>query len=312
MVQHLTSLDGVNLQHVWLTIGSFDGVHLGHQELIRELNINAHEDGALSVVLSFYPHPAVVLRGKKGPFYLTTPDERAILLDELGTDVVITHPFTSEVALTSAHDFIEYLKSHLVFQQLWVGYDFALGHGREGDVDTLKLLGKEFDYRVQVIQPVVLDGQKVSSSQIRNLISGGNIEAANKLLGRAYRLSGEVVHGDGRGRLIGIPTANLEINDEKLIPGAGVYACKAEINGKQWQAAVNIGIRPTFDSPDQLSHVEVHLLDCSQDLYGQQIYIDFISRLRGEQRFPSVQALIDQVHSDIAQTRKTVTVNPQI
>jgi riboflavin kinase / FMN adenylyltransferase len=312
MVQHLTSLDGVNLQHVWLTIGSFDGVHLGHQELIRELNKKAHEDGSLSVVLSFYPHPAVVLRGKKGPFYLTTPDERAILLDELGTDVVITHPFTSEIAQTSAHDFIEYLKSHLVFQQLWVGNDFALGHGREGNVDTLKLLGKEFGYLVQVIQPVVFDGQKVSSSQIRNLIFGGNIERANKLLGRAYRLSGVVVHGDGRGRLIGIPTANLEINDEKLIPGAGVYACKAEINGKQWQAAVNIGIRPTFDSPDQLSHVEAHLLDYSQDLYGQQIYIDFISRLRGEQRFPSVQALIDQVHSDIEQTRKTVIVNPQI
>lgn len=312
MVQQLESLDGVNLQHVWLTIGSFDGVHLGHQALIRDLSSSAHSGGALAVVLTFHPHPSVVLRGRQGAFYLTTTDERATLLSELGTDVVITHPFTIEVARTSARDFIAYLKSHLAFQQLWVGHDFALGRGREGNVDTLKLLGEEFDYQLHIVQPVKFSGQIISSSQIRSLLLEGNIELPKQLLGKPYRLSGLVVQGDGRGRRIGIPTANLETGNDKLVPGAGVYACRVEIDDNQWPAAVNIGVRPTFDGPDQLTHVEAHLLDYSGDLYGQHLRVDFISRLRGEQRFPNVQELITQVQRDIERTREIVVINQKI
>jgi len=307
MVQHYTSLDGVNIQNTWLTIGSFDGVHLGHQQLIRELNNHAHQAGSKSCVLTFHPHPAVILRGRTGAFYLTTPTEKAELLDELGTDIVVTHPFTYEISQSTAREYVSNLIDHLGFRQLWVGYDFALGKGREGDVSYLNQLGAELGYNVHVIEPVISDGYIISSSQIRKLITDGNIAEANKLLGRTYRVVGEVVHGDGRGKEIGIPTANLETGNEKLIPAAGVYACQAQIFDEVWLAAVNIGTRPTFESTDQRSHVEAHILDYSNDLYTQKIALEFIARLRGEERFQSVEDLIQQVHADINQTREIIT-----
>lgn len=307
MVQHFTSLNGVNIQNTWLTIGSFDGVHIGHQQLIHELNKQSHISGAKSVVLTFHPHPAAILRGRTGAFYLTTPFEKAELLDGLGTDIVITHPFTYEISQSTACDYISYLMDHLGFRQLWVGYDFALGKGREGNVSYLKLLGEEFGYQVQIVKPVISEGITVSSSQIRNLIIEGSVIEANRLLGRPYRVIGEVVHGDGRGKGIGIPTANLETGDEKLIPGAGVYACRVQIMDKQWPAAVNIGTRPTFVSSDQRSHVEAHILDYSGDLYSQKIAVEFVVRLRGEQRFQSVEDLILQVYADIKQTREIIS-----
>ena len=306
MVQHYTSLDGVNIQNTWLTIGSFDGVHLGHQQLIHELNNHAHQAGSRSCVLTFHPHPAVILRGRTGAFYLTTPSEKVELLDELGTDVVVTHPFTYEISQSTARDYVSYLLDHLGFRQLWVGYDFALGKAREGNVTYLKQLGGELGYHVHVVEPVVSGGQTISSSQIRKLLGDGNITEANKLLGRPYRVVGEVVHGDGRGKGIGIPTANLETGDEKLIPGAGVYACQVQIVDELWPAAVNIGTRPTFESTDQRSHVEAHILDYSNDLYTQKIALEFIARLRGEERFNSVEDLIQQVYADINQTREII------
>ena len=306
MVQHYTSLDGVNIQNTWLTIGSFDGVHLGHQQLIRELNNHAHQAGSNSCVLTFHPHPSVILRGRTGAFYLTTPTEKVGLLDELGTDIVVTHPFTYEISQSTAREYVSYLKDHLGFRQLWVGYDFALGKGREGNVSYLEQLGEELGYHVHVVEPVMADGSTISSSQIRKLIIDGNIVEANKWLGRAYQVGGEVVHGDGRGKGIGIPTANLETGDEKLIPGAGVYACRAIIFDELWPAAVNIGIRPTFERADQRSHVEAHILDYSNDLYTQKIALEIITRLRGEERFQSVEDLIRQVHADINQTREII------
>ncbi len=176
MAQHFTSLDGVKLHHTWLTIGSFDGVHLGHQQLIRELKDNASLAGSQSVVLTFHPHPAVVLRGKVGAFYLSTLDEKLNALDQLGVDAVIIHPFTRDVSQSTARDFVTYLKQHLGFVQLWVGYDFALGKGREGNVPYLQQLGNELDYQLKVIEPVMVGGITVSSSQIRKLIKEGHIE----------------------------------------------------------------------------------------------------------------------------------------
>ena len=304
MVQHITSLEGVNITNTWLTIGSFDGVHLGHQHLIRELNHNAHRANAKSTVLTFHPHPSVVLRGRKGPFYLTTPFEKVDLLDQLGTDIVVTHPFTYEVSQSTAREYITYLMEHLGFRQLWVGFDFALGKGREGNVAYLQKLGEELGYQVKVIQPVKLGGKTISSSLIRQMITDGDVSQASKYLGRSYRLEGEVVHGDGRGKSIGIPTANLDTGDEKIIPAAGVYACQARVFGEIHPAAVNIGTRPTFNSGDQYSHVEAHILDFSKDLYTQRIAIEFFSRLRGEVKFTTIDDLIVQVHADIEQTRQ--------
>jgi riboflavin kinase/FMN adenylyltransferase len=304
MLQHYTSLVGVNLNNTWLTIGSFDGVHLGHQQLISELNYKAHEAGAQSVVLTFHPHPTAILRGRKGAFYLTTPYEKLKLIDDLGTDIVITHPFSLELSKSTAREFIDYLQEHLDFRQLWTGKDFALGKGREGNVKYLKLLGNESGFIVNEVNPIISDGHVISSSYIRNLLKEGNLEEANKLLGREYLVSGEVIHGDGRGKVIGIPTANLETGNEKLIPGAGVYACRAQIADKLWLAAVNIGTRPTFDNPDSRVNIEAHILDYTGDLYTQQISLLFISRLRGEQRFDRVEALIRQIQKDITRTRE--------
>ena len=311
-MQHLfTSLDGVYLQNTWLTIGSFDGVHVGHQQLIRELNTFAHQVAEKSVVLTFHPHPSVILRGRTDAFYLTTTSEKSNLLDEIGTDYVITHMFTSEISQIAAREFVLYLVDHLVFLKLWVGHDFALGKGREGNVNYLKQLGEELNFQVHIVEPVRLDGRIISSSHIRKLLMEGLVEEANKMLGRHYSVDGKVVHGDGRGKRIGIPTANLETGNEKLIPGAGVYACKVQIIDKLLPAAVNIGTRPTFESSDPISHVEAHILDFSGDLYHQQITIQFVSRLRGEQRFQSVDELINQIHDDIEKTREIISVPKQ-
>ncbi len=308
MVHHLTTLDGVKIHNTWLTIGSFDGVHLGHQQLIRDLHNNAHQVGARSIVLTFDPHPAVILRGKQGPFYLTTLTEKIGLLDQLGVDIVVTHPFTYEISQSTARDFVSYLQDRLGFRQLWVGQDFALGKGREGNAAYLKQLGGELSYQIHVIEPVTLNGEVISSSRIRNLISEGNIEEANRSLGRAYRVEGIVIHGDGRGKDIGIPTANLETGDEKLIPKSGIYACRAIVFGKTWPAAVNVGTRPTFESNDPKTHVEAHILDFSGDLYSKNISLEFVVRLRGEQRFQNVSDLILQIHADIDQTRQIITL----
>jgi riboflavin kinase/FMN adenylyltransferase len=306
MVQHFTSFDSVNIRNTWLTIGSFDGIHIGHQQLIRDLNEHAHQAGAKSVILSFHPHPAVILRGRTGAFYLTTPAEKVELLDDLGIDVVITHPFTLELSQSTAREYVSYLMDHLGFHQLWLGYDFALGKGREGNVPYLQVLGEEFGYQVHVVEPIMADGRIVSSSQIRSLITDGYIAEANKLLGRFYTVAGDVVHGDGRGKRIGIPTANLETGDEKLIPGAGVYACRVQILDTYFPAAVNVGTRPTFESSDLRSHVEAHILDYSGDLYTQNLTIEFVERLRGEEKFKSVEDLIRQIYEDIEQTREII------
>ncbi len=309
MVAHLLSIVDAALQNAWLTIGTFDGVHIGHQEIIRGLVAGAHAEGAPAVVLTFHPHPAVVVRGRKGAFYLTLPDERAALLGELGVDVVITQPFDLQVAATSAPGFLQTLKERLGLCQLWVGHDFALGHARSGNVDVLRQLGAQLGYQLHVISPVWFSDQVVSSSQVRALLGAGQVRQASQLLGRPYRLSGQVTHGDKRGRTIGVPTANLDPGDEKLVPGKGVYACLAEIEGRQWPAATNIGVRPTFDGQDPLPYIEAHLLDFSGDLYGKTVQLSFLEHLRDEQRFVDTEALVEQIQQDIQQTRFVVAAN---
>ncbi len=306
MSKQYSSLDGVFLRNTWLTIGSFDGVHLGHQHLIKELTQHAHLAGGKSVVLTFHPHPATVVRGRTGAFYLTTPQEKISLITDLGADYVITYPFTFETSQSSASEFTAFLSEHLGFQELWVGTDFALGRNREGNVAFLQHLGEQLNFRVNPVEPILSGGKTISSSRIRNTLAEGHITEVNALLGRTYQVSGAVIHGDGRGKTIGIPTANLETGSEKLIPAAGVYACRAIISGKIWPAAVNIGTRPTFDVTDHTSHVEAHILDFSEDLYSQVITLEFIAWLRGEERFGSVDELIRYIRQDIDQTRRIV------
>jgi len=306
MGQHLHSIQQASFQGTWLTIGTYDGVHAGHQEIVRQMSADAHSAGALAVVVTFHPHPAVVLRRPNAPRLLTLPDERAAHLMEQGADVVITHPFDLQVAATSAQEFIELLQRHLGFEHLWVGYDFAFGRNREGNVERLGQLQASCDFQLQVISPIEVSGEVVSSSRIRTLLLDGNVEQAAHFLGYYYQVSGEVVRGDGRGRTIGFPTANLDVSAEKLIPHSGVYACLARVEQELFSAAVNIGIRPTFDGISTETHVEAHLLDHEADLYGKMVTLEFVARLRREQRFPSVQALIEQIQLDVQQTRELV------
>ncbi len=303
-MQHFRSLEEANLSAAWLTIGSFDGVHRGHQAIINQLIADARAAGAPATVLTFFPHPSVVLRNRQDPFYLTTAEERAELLERLGVDVVITHPFTPTVAGMSAQEFMALVSRQLHPSRIRVGYDFALGRGREGNVERLQQLGGELGYTLDVIQPVQMDGQIISSSLVRAALFEGNLGKAEKLLGRPYQVGGEVVHGDGRGRLLGIPTANLDVWPQRVLPKSGVYVCRAQINGQLWGAVTNVGVRPTFESPTPVSHVETHVLDFDRDLYGQQMQLDFIMRLRDEQRFPNVEALAAQINQDIRVARE--------
>jgi riboflavin kinase / FMN adenylyltransferase len=310
-MQHLWSLANVKLDRSWLTIGSFDGVHKGHQEIIRRLSAGAQAAGAPAVVLSFYPHPSVVLGKRKHSFYLTSPEDRAELLAKLGADIVITHPFNREIAQMSARDFIVYLCERLNMERLWVGYDFALGRGREGNVPTLRTLGEEFGFNVEEMQPVKLKGQVVSSSHIRSLLQNGDVETAARFLGRPYRLSGRVVSGEGRGRTLGIPTANLNLWEETLVPAPGVYVTRVNALGAEHGAVTNVGFRPTFEPAPSAPRVETLLLDYSGDLYGEYMHLDFLFRLREERKFADAESLLRQIDQDIEEARKKLASQPQ-
>lgn len=305
-MKHYRSLDDITLDNACLTIGTFDGLHRGHQEIVRQLTVGAREAQAPAVVLTFHPPPAVVLGKRQNPQYLTTQEELAALLAGNKVDVLISHPFDQTVAALTAREFLERLKKHLGFRRLWIGYDFAMGRDRQGDVAALRQIGPEMDYQVQVVQAVDLEGEIVSSSRTRALITAGRVSAAAQLLGRPYRLEGVVVRGEGRGRTIGIPTANLSIPPERARPGNGVYVCRAEVAGQTLGAATNVGVRPTFDGQGTQVTVEAHLLGFSGDLYGQSVTLEFIERIRGEQQFPDVKALVSQIRADIEQARLVV------
>lgn len=304
-MQHYDSLHAARLQDAWLSIGAFDGVHLGHQKILTELTAGAHADGAPAVALSFFPHPIEVLHGPRQAFYLSSPEEKAELLEAIDLDALIVQPFDLEFSQTPARAFVEQLKTQLGLKQLWIGHDFALGHNREGDLPTLQRYGEEMGFTVHPVDAVELDGEPISSSRIRTLLGTGKVEDARRCLGRPYALSGEVVKGAGRGASIGIPTANLAIWPKRVVPASGVYVCRAEAGGRSWGAVTNIGIRPTFEEGLQAPVVETHILDyAGESLYGQTLRLEFIARLRDEQRFASVDELIAQIHRDIQAGRE--------
>jgi len=300
---HYRSLENLSLGPSWLTIGSFDGVHLGHQAIIHSLTNGAHASGSLATALTFHPHPAVVLGKRQAPLYLTSPDERARILNSFGVDVVVTFPFTLETANLSHVAFLTLIKRHIDFQHLIVGYDFALGKNRAGDVQALQVLGKQLNYTLDVLSPVIGSERPISSSQVRQALIQGNVREVTRLLGRCFCITGNVIHGDGRGRTIGLPTANLEIWAEQVLPGPGVYACQAKVHGKTWKAVTNIGYRPTFTEAPLGLLVETHLLDFDADVYGEEIGLCFVERLRDEKKFASVSALLEQIQQDIETAR---------
>lgn len=307
-MQQFASLQDAQAKNAWLTIGAFDGIHLGHQKILNDLTAGAHANAAPAVVLTFYPHPAEVLRGPRNNFYLMSPEAKAQQLELLGVDVLITQPFSLEFSKTSARDFVTRLKDRLHLKELWVGHDFALGHNREGDFPTLQKFGAEMGFKVHAVDAVMMDGEPVSSSRIRSLLAEGDVQAAARLLARPYSLAGEVSGGAKRGRSIGIPTANLALWEKRVVPASGVYVTWATLGDKRYGSVTNIGVRPTFEEKLLAPVVESHLLDYDGgDFYGQILRLDFVARLRGEQRFAGVDELVAQIHRDIAAGRIVLT-----
>ena len=306
-MQHIKDLKEVNLDRSWLTIGTFDGVHLGHQQIITALVKGASAAGLPSVVVTFFPHPQLVLQEQSRPFYLTLPETRARLLAELGVDYVYTWPFDLATSQLSARQFVGQLSDHFHFEHLLIGYDFALGKNREGNAEVLRSIGVDYGYSVDQIPPYRFKGSLVSSSRIRQELRAGNVREAAALLGRDFEVSGEVIKGDDRGKSLGFATCNLAVHPELVDIKPGVYACQAVVEGKTWMAVTNIGFRPTFGDDLKSPRIEAHLLDFSGDLYGQRVRLSFVARLRDEMKFSEVSDLIAQIQHDVAQTRQILS-----
>jgi riboflavin kinase/FMN adenylyltransferase len=298
-------------QSACLTIGAFDGVHRGHQQLIGELVQHAHAVDRAAVVVTFFPHPSVFLRGRRPSFYLSTPEEKAERMAALGVDALLTHTFDAAFASITATDYVQQLVAHARVNELWCGADFALGHNREGNVTFLRAAGERLGFSIRVPAPVLMDGEIISSTRIRQCLRDGAVESAAKLLGRPFRLTGRVVEGARRGRTIGVPTANLSVSEEQAVPGVGVYACRAALGpgaGDGLPAVTNIGFRPTFNSTEPKLTIETHLLDFNRDVYGQPVTLEFVSRLRAEMKFAGVEALVAQIQQDINTARGLLQV----
>ncbi len=284
-----------------LTIGVFDGVHLGHKHLLSQLKERARQENLLSGVITFRQHPQAMLSPEAKLPCLTDLAQRIKLLQNEGIEVIVTLSFTRELAHLSPRQFIGLLKKYLRMRGLVIGPDFALGEHREGDVNTLRTLGQDMDFSVTVIPPMVINGELVSSTAIRNALAGGDMGRVHNLIGRPFSLHGRVVSGVGRGKELHFPTANLEMNPEQALPTDGVYATWAYIDDKAYQSVTNIGQRPTFDSGERT--VEVYIFDYHGELYGLELKIDIIERLRGEKRFDTVEELQKQMAEDVRRGR---------
>ncbi len=307
MKGHLSDLRDARLEtDSVVTIGVFDGMHLGHQALVAELVARARESNRKAVALTFFPHPDKVLTTAGQRYYLTSPQERAELLLAHGIDLVITQPFDEATRRLPAAEFVRLLSQRLRMRELRVGADFALGFQRQGDIDFLRAQGQQRGFCVSTIDSITtVGGERIRSTDLRELVRAGDMLAARALLGRDYALRGEVVRGQQRGRAIGVPTANLDVWEEKIIPASGVYATWARLGDQRFMAAANIGTRPTF-AGESLS-IEAHLLDYDGDLYGEQLSLEFLLRLRPERKFKGLEELVAQIRADIAAVRDMLT-----
>jgi riboflavin kinase/FMN adenylyltransferase len=288
-----------------ITVGAFDGVHRGHQHLIQQMVEEAKQAERLTGLITFHPHPSAVLSPYNPTRYLSTPGEKAALLERLGLDIMAILPFDQAMAQTSARDFIEQVRRHLHMAELWVGTDSALGRGREGNVEALRAIGQELDFTVRVIEPLTWQGQIISSTRIRSLILKGKVRQATQLLGRYPSLAGEVMRGSQRGHCLGFPTANLEVRKERVVPADGIYAVYARLGEERHQGVANVGVRPSFEIGGQRI-VEVHILDLHEDIYGCDLVVEFVERLREERRYANAEELKAQIERDIVQARRVL------
>jgi riboflavin kinase/FMN adenylyltransferase len=286
-----------------VTVGVFDGVHLGHRHLIDELRTRASVRGLLSAVVTLHPDPVQVLRPDIRVAYVTSLEERIELLRSTGVDAVVPLTFTSEVAELSARDFVSLLHSSLDMHFLLMGPDHAFGRGREGTPQRVAAIGDELGFDVEVLpQPLAGSSGAVSATAVRTALADGDMELVARLLGRPYAVRGPVVRGNERGRTIGFPTANIAVTPDRALPRFGVYVTRASVAGGSYLSATNIGVNPTFG--DERPSIETYLLDFEGDLYGREMRVEVLHRLRGEEKFASVDALVEQIARDVEATRE--------
>lgn len=285
-----------------LTIGVFDGVHRGHQALMKATVAVAKEENLTPAAMTFYPSPAAVISPGRRLSYIGTLDERVQWIKDLDIEIVVPVTFTDEILRISAKQFVDLLFECLRMRQLVVGPDFVLGHNRQGDIPFLQQLGKQLGFGVRVVEFEQSSAGRVSSTAVRETVKAGEMELAARLLGRPFSIDGVVESGDKRGRELGFPTANLAIGPELLIPADGIYACRVHFDGVTHLGVSNVGVRPTFGDGNRRL-VEVFLLDFDRDIYGRKLRVEFLARLRPEERFESAEALVEQMHRDVAKAR---------
>lgn len=284
-----------------VTIGNFDGVHLGHREIFRRVKAAAAAIGGNSVIVTFAPHPMKVLAPEKSPLLINTYAEKELLIEVSGIDYLVVIPFTKEFAATTASEFArDVLVGKIGMKRLIIGYDYAFGRNREGNAEFLRQAGRELGFEVEVLEPLGNGATVYSSSLIRAMIAEGRVAEVVSLLGRHYSLAGKVVHGHSRGRGLGFPTANLE-TEKELVPRNGVYAVKVRIDETVWDGACNIGDNPTFG--DAGRSIEIFLFDFEGDLYGREMRVYFVERLRDERKFADADFLVRQIAEDVARCR---------
>jgi riboflavin kinase/FMN adenylyltransferase len=280
-----------------LTIGVFDGVHAGHRYLLKKLQQRAKEKNLFSGVVTFNPHPQSVLHPHEQLPWLSNLEDRVRAFQELGVNIIAVLTFTPKIAQLRARDFMYLLKKHLKMQGIMVGPDFTLGRGQEGNINLLRALGHEMKFSMEVIPPFTIDGEVVSSTLIRQALIQGDMRRIEKMMGHYFYLKGKVITSDKRGRALGFPTANLDIEPQQALPGNGIYATITQVNSKRFPSATNVGTRPTFGEGKKM--VETHLLNYKGDLYSKEIRVEFVQKVRDEQRFPSPEELKIQMGKDV-------------
>jgi riboflavin kinase/FMN adenylyltransferase len=289
--------------NICIALGTFDGVHRGHQQVIGAAVERAREIGGTSIVFTFSNHPLSVVAPERCPVRLMSNEEKQTVMQSLGVDVLVNIPFTKEVLEIGAEDFIRMLIEAYAPKFVVVGPNYTFGYKNQGNSELLKEFGKKYGFEVKIHEAVCDTDDLISSTLIRGYINDGNVEKTADLLGRDFRLTSTVVHGDERGRTIGFPTANLDLPPEAAVPNNGVYAVRAiTADGKVHSAVANIGTNPTFDGIYR--HIEVHILDFAADIYGQELTIEFLAKLRNEQKFSGIEALVNQLHQDVETAKK--------
>ena len=296
-------------EKTFVTIGTFDGVHFGHQKIIEKLVLEAKKEGKKSVLLTFFPHPRMVLQKEASIELINTIEERAKLLEKTGLDYLIIHPFSKEFSRTTALEFVrDFLVNQLNISKLIIGYDHHFGKNREGNIKQLTEYSQLYDFTVEEIPAQDIDDVSVSSTKIRRALHAGNLKTANNYLGYNFMINGVVVNGKQLGGKIGYPTANIDVKESyKLIPKTGVYVVKSEIDNETIYGMMNIGNRPTVDGKHQT--IEVHFFDFNKDLYHQSLTVELIYFLRDEHKFDSIDSLIHQLKIDENTTRNYIKNN---